>query len=71
MHGNGNVRKKRDRFAGSIGVTTTEMETFKGAAARASCGLGPLRDSMAALLEKGMKAEMARITLAPRSRPLP
>src|ERR1700682_1284688 len=39
-------------------------EIFKGAATRASCGRGPLRDFYAALLAKGMKPEMARLTLA-------
>jgi hypothetical protein len=37
---------------------------FKGAATRASCGVGPSRDFYVALLDKGMKAEMARLTLA-------
>jgi len=39
-------------------------EIFKSAATRASCGTGPLRDFYAALLAKGMKPEMARLTLA-------
>jgi hypothetical protein len=39
-------------------------EIFKGAATRASCGIGPLRDFYVALLAKGMKPEMARLTLA-------
>jgi transposase len=39
-------------------------EIFKGAATRASCGVGPLRDFYVALLEKGMEPEMARLTLA-------
>ena len=39
-------------------------EIFKGAATRASCGVGPLRDFYMALLDKGMKPEMARLTLA-------
>jgi transposase len=39
-------------------------EIFKGAATRASCGVGPLRDFYVAWLDKGMKAEMARLTLA-------
>jgi transposase len=39
-------------------------EIFKGAATRASCGVGPLRDFYVALLGKGMKPEMARLTLA-------
>jgi transposase len=40
------------------------IEIFKGAANRASCGVGPLRDFYVALLDKGMKPEMARLTLA-------
>jgi hypothetical protein len=39
-------------------------EIFKGAATRASCGVGPLRNFYVALREKGMKPEMARLTLA-------
>jgi transposase len=39
-------------------------EIFKGAAMRASCCTGPLHDFYAALLAKGMKPEMARLTLA-------
>src|SRR5215471_4422530 len=39
-------------------------EIFKGAATRARCGVGPLRDFHVALLAKGMKPEMARLTLA-------
>jgi transposase len=39
-------------------------EIFKGAATRASCGVGPLHDFYVALLAKGMKPEMARLTLA-------
>src|SRR5437764_2978474 len=39
-------------------------EIFKGAATRASCGVSPLRDFYVALLDKGMQAEMARLTLA-------
>jgi transposase len=39
-------------------------EIFKGAATRASCGVGPLRDFYLALLDKGMKPDMARLTLA-------
>src|SRR5205823_2331450 len=34
------------------------------AATRASCGVSPLRDFYVALLDRGMKAEMARLTLA-------
>jgi len=39
-------------------------EIFKGAATRASCGMGPFRDFYASLLDKGMKPGMARLTLA-------
>ena len=39
-------------------------EIFKGAATRASCGMGPVHDFSVALLDKGMKPEMARLTLA-------
>ena len=39
-------------------------EIFKGAATRASCGRGPFRDFYVALLDKGMRPEMARLTLA-------
>ena len=39
-------------------------EIFTGAATRASCGVGPLRNFYVALLAKGMKPEMARLTLA-------
>jgi transposase len=39
-------------------------EIFKSAATRASCGRGPFHDFYAGLLTKGMKPEMARLTLA-------
>jgi hypothetical protein len=39
-------------------------EIFKGAATRASCGVGPLREFYGRLLDKGRKPEMARLTLA-------
>ncbi len=39
-------------------------EIFKGAATRASCSTGPFRAFYAALLARGMKPEMARLTLA-------
>jgi transposase len=39
-------------------------EIFKGAATSASCGTGPFHDFYAALLAKGMRPEMARLTLA-------
>ena len=37
---------------------------FKSAATSASCGAGPFHDFYAALLAKGMRPEMARLTLA-------
>ena len=62
---NCSVRKNRNRFVVSIQNHNHEMkEIFKGAATRASCGVGPLRDFYGALLGKGMKPEMARLTLA-------
>jgi transposase len=39
-------------------------EIFKGAATRGSCGIGPFREFYVGLLDKGMKPEMARLTLA-------
>ena len=39
-------------------------EIFKSAATRASCGTGPFHDFYTGLLAKGMKPEMARLTLA-------
>jgi transposase len=39
-------------------------EIFKSTATRASCSSGPFHDFYAALLAKGMKPEMARLTLA-------
>jgi transposase len=39
-------------------------EIFKSVATTASCGAGPFHDFYAALLAKGMKPEMARLTLA-------
>jgi transposase len=39
-------------------------EIFKSTATSASCGAGPFRDFYDALLAKGMKPEMARLTLA-------
>jgi transposase len=44
--------------------THAMKDIFKGAANRASCSTGPLHDFYAALLAKGMKPEMARLTLA-------
>src|ERR1700739_3537003 len=39
-------------------------DIFKGAATRASCGVGPFREFYVGLLDKGMDPEMARLTLA-------
>jgi transposase len=39
-------------------------EIFKSAATRASCSRGPFREFYVGLLDKGMKPEMARLTLA-------
>src|SRR5207302_10800857 len=39
-------------------------EIFKSTATSASCGRGPFHDFYAALLDKGMEPEMARLTLA-------
>ena len=39
-------------------------EIFKGAATRASSGVGPLREFYVSLLDKGMDPDMARLTLA-------
>jgi transposase len=39
-------------------------EIFKSTATTASCGKGPFRDFYVALLAKGMRPEMARLTLA-------
>jgi hypothetical protein len=39
-------------------------EIFKSTATRASCSTGPFHDFYVALLAKGMKPEMARLTLA-------
>ena len=46
------------------GQLQRSKQIFKGAAMRASCGAGPLGEFYAALLAKGMKPEMARLTLA-------
>src|SRR2546421_263478 len=45
-------------------TTNPAPRVIGGAATRASCGVGPLRDFYVALLAKGMKPEMARLTLA-------
>jgi transposase len=39
-------------------------EIFKGAATRASCGVGPLHEFYEGLRNKGMEPDMARLTLA-------
>ena len=58
-------RKKPQQIRGLNQNHNHEMkEIFKGAATRASCGVGPFRDFYVALLEKGMKPEMARLTLS-------
>ena len=43
-------------------------DIFKGAANGASCGVGRSRDFYVALLDKGMKPEMALLTLARKMR---
>jgi transposase len=59
------LAKKNQQIRGLNQNHNHEMkEIFKGAATRASCGVGPLRDFYVALLDKGMKPEMARLTLA-------
>jgi transposase len=59
------LAKKPQQIRGLNHNHNHEMkEIFKGAATRASCGVGPLRDFYEALLAKGMKPEMARLTLA-------
>ena len=65
VHGQLQRTKKPQQIRGLNRNHNPEMkEIFKGAATRASCGLGPLRDFYLALLAKGMKPEMARLTLA-------
>jgi transposase len=55
--------KKLQQIRGLNQNHNHEMKAiFKGAATRASCGVGPLRDFYLALLAKGMKPEMARLT---------
>ena len=57
--------KKPQQIRGLNKQPKSEMkQIFKGAATRASCGVGPLRDFYVILLDKGMKPEMARLTLA-------
>jgi len=56
--------KKPQQIRGLNRNHNHEMKEIFKAAARASCGVGPLRDFYVALLAKGMKPEMARLTLA-------
>ena len=59
------LSKKPQQLRGLNRNHNHEMkEIFKSAATRASCGRGPLYDFYEALLAKGMKPEMARLTLA-------
>ena len=65
VHGQLQRVKKPQQIRGLNRNHNHEMkDIFKGAATRASCGVGPLRDFYEALLAKGMKPEMARLTLA-------
>jgi transposase len=65
VHGQLRRAKKPQQIRGLNRNHNHEMkDIFKGAATRASCGVGPLRDFYVALLDKGMKPEMARLTLA-------
>jgi len=65
VHGQLQRSKKPQQIRGLNQNHNHEMKAiFKGAAIRASCGVGPLRDFYGALLAKGMKPEMARLTLA-------
>src|SRR6266704_6858962 len=45
-----------------LGAKLQHTELFKSTATRASCGRGPFHNFYAALLAKGMKPEMARLT---------
>jgi len=57
--------KKPQQLRGLNQNHNREMkEIFKSVATTASCGAGPFHDFYAALLAKGMKPEMARLTLA-------
>src|SRR5467141_2703650 len=57
--------KKPQQIRGLNRNHNPEMkEIFKSAATRASCGRGPFHDFYTGLLAKGMKPEMARLTLA-------
>ena len=65
VHGQLQRSRKPQQIRGLNQNHNHEMkEIFKGAATRASCGVGPLRDFYVALLGKGMRPEMARLTLA-------
>ena len=62
---NCNVRKKPQQIRDLNRNHNHEMkEIFKSTATSACCGRGPFHDFYAALLDKGMKPEMARLTLA-------
>jgi hypothetical protein len=59
VHGQLQRTKKPQQIRGLNQNHNHEMkDIFKGAATRASCGVGPLRDFYLALLDKGMKREM-------------
>jgi transposase len=65
VHGQLQHSRKPQQLRGLNQNHNHEMKAiFKGAATRASCGVGPLRDFYVALLNKGMRPEMARLTLA-------
>jgi len=65
LHGQLQRTKKPQQIRGLNQNHNHEMkEIFKGAATRASCGVSPLRDFYVGLLGKGMKPEMARLSLA-------
>ena len=65
VHGQVQRSKKPQQVRGLNRNHNHEMkEIFKSAATRASCGRGPFHDFYTGLLAKGMKPEMARLTLA-------
>jgi transposase len=65
VHGQLQRSKKPQQLRGLNQNHNHEMkEIFKSTATRASCGAGPFYDFYQALLAKGMKPEMARLTLA-------
>jgi hypothetical protein len=53
-------RSKKPQQIRGLNQNHEMKEIFKGAATRASCEAVPLRDFYVALLDKGMKPEMAR-----------